>query len=180
MRKAILALVELSSKRTWLAGGDFIKKSLIHKLLEKGPQDAFFVSKIFEAARWDVDLYDAAENFRIGYKIDGVKNMCKNFHYSNMDEDVPPNKHLSVQVEKYTSRFSNDDARILVRNNENQPALCELYPRLMKGDKPMEPTFFACSFDYRTHRSFGDCREYKTALTLIGRAKFVPPFFALD
>jgi hypothetical protein len=62
MRAAILALVRLSSKRTQLHGGEFFKKGLISKILEKGPTDVFFVKSISEAARWDILIYDAAEH----------------------------------------------------------------------------------------------------------------------
>jgi hypothetical protein len=176
MRRAILALVELSSKRTQL-GGDFLKKSLIYKILDKGPQDVFFVKKISEAARWDILIYDAADNFRIDYKIDGLKNICNNFHYSNMDEAVPQNTNLSVQVEKYSSKFYKDDFRILVRDGRTSDIVCELHAGQSKTDHTV--SFRACSFDYWSHRSFGDCREYKTA-PKIRIGKFVPDFFALD
>jgi hypothetical protein len=179
MRIAILGLVQLSSKHTRLGGGDFIKKSLIAKMLEKGPEDAVFVKTIGDAARWNIEIYDADQRFLEPGPLDAVKNMCKNFHYSNMDEDIPTNLALSVQVERYTSRISKRDGRILVKD-AHQITLCELYPRVEKGDDPMMPTYFACSFDYFTGRSFGDCREYKTVLTLIGRAEYIPRFFALD
>src|SRR5271169_3024340 len=97
-------------------GGEFLKKSLISKILENGPKEVFFVGRISEAARWDISIYDAADNFTIDNKIPGLKNMCNNFLYSNMDEEVPSDTDLSVQMEKYSSKFyKKDDFRILVR-----------------------------------------------------------------
>ena len=76
MRVAILALVHLSSKRTKMAGGDFLKKSLIAGILEKGPEEVLFVKTVGDAARWDIVIYDAAEQFAKADTIDGMKNLC--------------------------------------------------------------------------------------------------------
>jgi hypothetical protein len=182
MRMAILALVRFSSKRTKTGGGDFIKQSLLSKILEKGPQDVLFVKTIFDAARWDILIYDAAENFKIDTDtVIGIKNICKNFHYSNMDEDIPSNVNLSVKVEQYSSKFIKDDGRILVQErtqkNEAYSTVCEIYPRQFRGMNTV--SLFACSFDYWSDRQFGDCREFKTeTATLIGKP--VPNYFALD
>ena len=177
MRAAILALVRLSSKRTQLHGGEFLKKSLISKILEKGPADVFFVKSVSEAARWDILIYDAAEHFTKPNTIDIAKNVCNNFHYSNMDEPVPPNTNLSLSVEKYSSRFQKDDARILIKNAKTSDTVCELYPRTFRADDQVK--FFACSYDYWSSKSFGDCREYKTAPAFrVGN--FVPDFFEYD
>lgn len=177
MRIAILALVKFSSKRTKMAGGDFIKQSLIAKLLENGPQDVFLVKTISEAARWDILIYDAAANFKIATNtVNGIKNICNNFHYSNMDEDVPPNTNLSIKVEQYSSKFYKDDFRIVVRDAKTNDTVCEIYA---KESKTGVVSFRACSFDYWSDRHFGDCREFMTAPAFrVG--KFVPDFFALD
>jgi hypothetical protein len=160
-----------------MAGGDFIKQSLIAKLLEKGPQEVFFVKTISEAARWDILIYDAAkiDNF----SVNAVKNICNNFHYSNMDEPVPPNTNLSVKIEKYSSKFYKDDFRIIVqqRNQKNEvySTVCEIYAKESKIGLMTR----VCSFDYWSDRHFGDCREFMTAPAFrVG--KFVPDFFALD
>lgn len=177
MRRAVLALLRLASKRTRQTGGDFLKKSLIQSILEKGPQEAMFVQRIFDAARWDIVIFDAAEYFKIeANKVQGVKNICNNFHYANMDENVPANTNLSVQVERYASKLSKDDFRILVRDNVNNSNVCEIYAKQFKklGNKV---EFFACSFDYHSEKNFGDCREYKTS-PIFGR--YVSDFFALD
>jgi hypothetical protein len=176
MRRAILALLRLASKRTRQTGGDFLKKSLIQGILEKGPQEAIFVRRIFDAARWDILIYDAAEHFKIeSDKVFGMKNICNNFHYANIDEAVPPNTSLSVQVENYASKFHKDDFRILIRDNAHKSTVCELYAREFKKVKGV--SIFACSFDYLSSKSFGNCREYKTS-PLFGN--YVPDFFALD
>lgn len=177
MRAAISALMQLSSKRTQLHSGDFLKKSLISKILEKSPTDVFFVKSIAEAARWDILIYDAAEHLTKPNNINGVKNVCNNFHFSNMDEPVPQNTNLSLSVEKYSSKFQKDDARILVKNARTNDTVCELYPRTFRVDDQVK--FFACSYDYWSSKSFGDCREYKTAPAMrVG--KFVPDFFSFD
>jgi len=175
MRVGILALMRLSSKHTRLSGSDFLKKSFIAQVLAKGPQEAFFVKTIGEAARWDIEIYDAAQQFPKPSNIDGVKNLCLNFHYANMDEPVPPTRTLSLKVESYASKFHRNDFRILVRDSRTNDTVCEVYPRTMKDDS--EVHFFACSYDYWSSKSFGDCREFKTA-SLFG--KFVPDFIVLD
>jgi hypothetical protein len=177
MRTAIFALVRLSSKRTLLHGGDFIKKSLISKILEKGPTEVFFVKTIYDAARWDILLYDAAQYFHKPNNVDGVKNVCTNFHSSNMDEEAASKITYSLKLEKYSSKFQKDDARILVKNARTNVTVCELYPRTFGTDDPVK--FFACSYDYWSSKSFGDCREYLTA-PAIRVGKFVPEFFSYD
>jgi hypothetical protein len=174
MRMAILALVRLSSKHTQLHGSDFIKKSLISKILEKGPKEAFFVRTIYDAARWDILIHDASERMSKSNNIDGLKNACRNFHSSNMDEEAPFQSELSLKVEKYSSKFQKDDARILVQNSKTMDTICEIYPRTFGQNDSVK--FFACSQDYWSSRSFGNCREYRTApAVLVG--KFVPDFF---
>ncbi len=120
MRGAILGLVRLSSRATSLAGNDFIKKSLIVELLEKGPQELFFVKTIAEAARWNIEIYDYEAQFPKPNDIDAVNNLCTNFHYSNIDEPVPANpEDLTLKVERYASKFIKNDFRILVLNSQN-------------------------------------------------------------
>lgn len=177
MRAAILALLQLSTKHTRLHGGEFLKKSLISNILEKGPTDVFFVKSISEAARWDILIYDAAEFLPKPNSINSVKNVCNNFHYSNMDEPVPADTNLSLSVEKYSSKFQKDDARILVKNARTNDVVCELYPRTFRVDDQVK--FFACSYDYWSSKSFGDCREYKTA-PAIRVGNVVPEFFAYN
>jgi hypothetical protein len=172
MRLAILGLMQLSSKQTKLSGGEFIKKSLIAKLLDKGPQEALFIKTVSDAARWDVEIYDADEQFPTQSKIDEMKNLCRNFHYGNMDEPVPSNRDFSLKVEKYTSKISGADFRVLVRDVRTEDTVCEVYPHVM-GRIP-KVLFTACSYDYWTSKSFGDCREYKTRF-LFGKP--VPGFF---
>jgi hypothetical protein len=178
MRVAILGLARLSSRQTWLSSSDFLKKSLIVQVLEKGPKEVSFVKTIAEAARWDIEIYDAADWFLEPSNVDAVKNVCMNFHYANIDEPVPIARDLSLKVESYPSNFhKDDDFRILVIDNMTHPydPLCEVYPRTMRGDPGVH--FWACSYDFWSHKAFGDCREYKTAF-LFG--KFVPQFFTLN
>jgi hypothetical protein len=177
MRAAIFALVQLSSKKTQLHGGDFIKKSLISKILEKGPTEVFFVRTVYDAARWDILLYDAAQYFRRPNNIDGVKNVCTNFHSANMDDETASKVVYSLKLETYSSKFQKDDARILVKNAKTNDTVCELYPRTFRADDSVK--FFACSFDYWSSKSFGDCREYLTA-PAIRVGNFVPEFFYYD
>jgi hypothetical protein len=177
MRSAILGLMQLSLKRTQLHSEEFIKKSLIAKMLEKGPTEIFFVTSISEAARWDIEIYDAADYLAEPNTINIAKNVCNNFHYSNMDKPVAPNTNLSLSVEKYSSKFQKDDYRILVKNAKTNDVVCELYPRARTND--VRVSFFACSYDYWSSKSFGDCREYKTAPAFrVGN--FVPYFFKFD
>jgi hypothetical protein len=168
MRKAILALVQLASKETM--EGDFIKKSLIAGILGKGPKEVLFVKTIGEAARWNIEIYDFSEHFPKPSIIDAVQNLCNNFHYSHMDKPIPRNSHFSIKVEQYESKFQ-PNARILARDTNTNDTVCEIYP--------MGISFLACSYDYWSSKSFGDCREYKTAL-LTGRAEVVSNFFTLD
>jgi hypothetical protein len=177
MRTAIFALVQLSSKQTKLHGGDFIKKSLISKILEKGPNEVFFVKTIYDAARWDILLYDAAQYLSKPNNIDGIKNVCTNFHSANMDEETALKIAYSLKFEKYSSKFQRDDARILVKNAKTNDTVCELYPRTFRADDAVK--FFACSFDYWSSKNFGDCREYLTA-PAIRVGNFVPDFFSYD
>ena len=116
MRTAIFALVQLASKQTQLHGGDFIKKSLISKILEKGPKEVFFVKSVYDAARWDIVLYDAAQYLSRPNNIDSITNACTNFHSSIMDEENASRIPYSLKLEKYSSKFQKDDARILVKN----------------------------------------------------------------
>jgi hypothetical protein len=175
MRVAILGLVRLSSKQTTLAGGDFIKKSLIAGVLEKGPDEASFVKTVATAARWDILIYDAVRQFPKAGNVEGMKNLCNNFHYANMDEPVPRVTNLSLKVDQYASKFHKEAFRILVRDGKTNDTVCEVYPRTMRGSDDV--SFHACSYDYWSSKSFGDCREYKTA-ALFG--KYVPQFFTLD
>jgi hypothetical protein len=161
LRLSILALVRLSSKKTSLNSSEFIKKSLITKILEKGPNDVFFIKTIYDAARWDILLFDAEQHFRKPGNIDLAKNTCINFHSANMDEDSPLSMDLTLKPEKYTSKFYHDDVRILVLNAKTNDVVCELYPRTLRNSPRMK--FFACSHDFRSSKSFGDCREYLTA-----------------
>jgi hypothetical protein len=87
MREAFLGLVRLSSRKT-TQGGEFLKKSLIEGILEKGPQVALFVKTIFDAARWDISIEDVEEQYAIEYKRQAVINVCNNFPYSHIDEPV--------------------------------------------------------------------------------------------
>jgi hypothetical protein len=48
-----------------------------------------FVKAIGDAARWDIEIYDAAEKFPKPNNIDAVQNICNNFHYSHMDSLFP-------------------------------------------------------------------------------------------
>lgn len=176
MRLAILSLVRLSSRQTQLGGGEFLKRSLIARILEKGPRDAFVVTTVAEAARWDILVYDASDHLPpASDKVAEVKNICNNFHYANMDQPVPPDTNLSLKIEQYASRYHKDDFRILVRNNKTNDTVCEIYARSKSGNKKVE--FFACSYDYWSSKSFGNCREYKTS-PLFG--KYVPEFFTRD
>jgi hypothetical protein len=141
MREAFLGLVRLSSRKTKL-GGEFLKKSLIERILEKGPQEVVFVKTIFDAARWDISIEDVEEHYTIEYKRQATINICNNFHYSHMDEPVPEDIDLSVRTEKYASRYSNDEVRIIVENDRTHDTVCELYPKQYKGDTGL--SFLAC------------------------------------
>jgi hypothetical protein len=177
MRAAILSLVRLSSKRTQLHSGDFIKKSLISKILENGPTEVFFVKTAYDAARWDILLYDAAQYWPKPSSIDSVKNVCINFHSANMDENTAVKTALTLKVEKYSSKFQKDDFRVLVKRAETSDNICEIYPRTSKFSDKVE--FFACSYDYWSSKNFGDCREYLTAPAFrVG--KYVPDFFSYE
>jgi hypothetical protein len=177
MRVAILKLVEFSSKKTKLGGGDFIKKSLIHRILEKGPTEVIYVKTISEAARWGIEIYDATEIFPKANNVQEMKNLCTNFHFSNMDEEIPLRNRLSVRVEPYASKFHRDTFRILVQNDETHEDVCEIYPTTFNGSDTVK--FYACSYDYWSSKNFGDCRNYKTTpAPLIGR--FVPTFYGLN
>jgi hypothetical protein len=176
MRLAILGLLELSLKQTKLSSTDFIKKSLIAEILQKRRDEVFVVKTIAEAARWDIDIYDYAEQFPKPNNIDSIKNLCSNFHYANMDQAVPVGRDYSLKVEKYTSKYIKNDGRIPVQDIRTKDTVCKVYPRAFKGSD--EITFFACSYDYWSDKNFGDCREYKTtAAVFIGRP--VPSFFTL-
>src|SRR5260370_2410509 len=182
MRKAILGLAELASKQTMLSAGDFIKKSLVTGILGKGPQEVLFVKTIGDAARWNIEIYDAAEQFpkefgaAMAGNVAGQKNLCNNFHYSHIDKTVPRNTSYSLKFDQYESQYP-PNARFLVQDNNTSYTVCETYAMTMKTLSHV--AFLACSYDYWSRKNFGDCREYKTAL-LIGRAEFVPDFFTLD
>lgn len=177
MRSAILALSRISSQQTKLASTEFLKKSLIHRILESGPSELFFVRTVAEAARWNIDLYDADTYLPQPSSVEGIKNACRNFHYSNMDEDIPERASYSLRIEKYSSRFQKNDARIIVDDQKTSSTICEIYPRNMSGDPKV--LLFGCSFDYWSSRSFGDCRNYKSdPAILIG--KFLPEYFEYD
>jgi|SRR5882724_3232620 len=163
---------------SWDRGeGQVLKKSFISKILEKGPKDVFFVKTVFEAARWNILIYDSAQFFAKSDNVTSVKNVCNNFHYSNMDEPFPADTNLSLSVEKYSSKFQRDDVRILVKSSQTNDVVCELYPRTFGADDQVK--FFACSYDYWSSKSFGNCREYKTA-PAIRVGSFVPEFFTYD
>jgi hypothetical protein len=178
MRMAILGLLRLSTKSTDLSGNNFIKKSLVVELLDKGPEDLFLVKTISEAARWNIEIYDYKTNFPPPSNIDAIKNLCYNFHYSNIDEPIPRNPpELSLKVDKYQSKWDKNGARVLVLNSKTRDTVCEIYPFTAPSD-PNNVQFRACSYDYWSDRNFGDCREYKTApLYRIG--SYVPSFFTL-
>lgn len=175
MRKATVALLKLSSKRTLLGGTDFLKKSLITRIFENGPKEIFVVKTIAEAARWDIIVYDAPEKEKWLDKGEGMKNLCTNLHLSNMDESISSPMNLSVRVESYSSKYHAEEFRILVYDSRTNDTVCEVYPRTMKGSQKIY--FFACSYDYWSSKSFGDCREYKTR-ALFGQS--VPDFFVLS
>ena len=128
MRQAFLGLVRLSSRKT-THGGEFLKKSLIEGILEKGPQEVLFVKTIFDAARWDISIEDVEEHYAIEYKRQTVINICNNFDYSHMDEPVAGDIDLGVRIEKYASRYSKDKVRIIVENSRTHDTVCELYPK---------------------------------------------------
>jgi hypothetical protein len=178
MRLGILGLLRLSSKRTQLSGNDFIKKSLLVELLERGPDDLFLVKTIGEAARWNIEIYDYADQFPTPNIVDAVKNLCYNFHYSNIDEPVPDHPELlSIKIDRYASKFEKNDVRLLLLNSRTNDVVCELYPRTFKATQD-RVHYYACSYDYWTDKNFGDCREYKTAAAVrIGKP--VPSFFTL-
>lgn len=177
MRRAVLALMQLAALQTRVTGGDFLKKSLIQGMLAKGPDETLFVSNVFDAARWDIDIFDADGQFDIrSDNKRAITNICKNFHYANLDQSIPPAARFIIQIEDYASRYSKDDFRILVRRAAHSSVVCEIYAR-QSNDNAADVTFFACSFDEDSAKSFGDCREYKTS-PLFGR--YVPKFFALD
>lgn len=176
MRFAILKLLELSAKKTQL-GGEFLKKSFIHRILEKGPTEAFFVKTISEAARWDIVIYDAWDYYKKLRPTEELKNLCTNFHYANMDENPPSNSSLTLRVENYDSKFTKGNFRVFVAAGTNPDPVCEIYPRTFKSDD--RPKFYACSYDYWTNKNFGNCRNYKTdPFILVG--KFVPDFLGLS
>jgi hypothetical protein len=178
MREAILGLLRFSAKPTNLAGNDFIKKSLIVALLEKGPTDFSFVRTISDAARWNIEIYDYKTNFPKPSNVDAMKDLCYNFHYSNIDEPVPVEPpDFSLKTDKYTSKWEKNGFRILALNSKTNDVVCEIYPTA-EGVRADELQFHACSYDYWTDRNFGDCRDYKTA-PLYRVGKYVPKFFTL-
>lgn len=94
-----------------------------------------------------------------------------------MDEETPSKVAVFLKVEKFKSKFQKDDARVLVINAKTNDTVCEIYPRTDKNDNQAE--LFGCSYDYWSSKSFGDCREYRTApAILIGQ--FIPEFFSYN
>ena len=182
LREAIFGLVRLSAKRTVAEGVEFIRKSLIQRLLEAGPNDLAVVGTIFDAARWNIIVYDAQKNYSIPFnKVIGVKNMCENFLYSNLDQPVPANVNWSVKIDRYSGKGKEQYSRILVVDAHTQDTVCELYPTGGDAKTKQNPdgvAFRGCSFDYWSDRSFGDCREYKSRPPGVF-GKYLPLYFAL-
>lgn len=178
MRLAILGLLRMSAHHTAMAGNDFIRKSLVVELLEKGPQEVVFVNSIAKAAQWDIDIYDYGQQYPKPDKADALVDLCNNFHYANIDEPAPANPpELSLKVDKYASKFEKNDFRVLVLNQKTHDTVCEIYPSV-EHRHPDKVHFSACSYDYWTEKTFGDCREYKTAPRFrVGN--YVPGFFTL-
>jgi hypothetical protein len=46
-----------------------------------------------------------------------------------MDELVAGDIDLGVRTEKYASRYSKDEVRIIVENSRTHDTVCELYPK---------------------------------------------------
>jgi ATP-dependent protease ClpP protease subunit len=174
MRKAILSLLHLSSRRTQLASTEFLKRSLIARMFESGPNEVSVVRTIAEAARWDIAIYDATELYSKPGPVEGMKNLCNNFHYGNMDQSISSPPELSVRIEPYVSKYRGDDSRVIVSDAHTKDTVCEIYPYTMKGSQRV--LFRACSYDYWSSKSFGDCREYKTGVIF---GQFVPDFLLL-
>ena len=128
MTEAFLGLARLSSRKT-MHGGEFLQKSLIEGILEKGPQELLFIKTIFDTARWHISIEDVEEHYAIEYKRQTVINICNNFDYSHMDEPVAGDIDLGVRIEKYASRYSKDKVRIIVENSRTHDTVCELYPK---------------------------------------------------
>jgi hypothetical protein len=170
MRQAILGLVRLASRDSMNA--EFIKKSLLEGILSRGPEDVLFVKTVGDAARWDIDLYDAKKYFAMPTnKVVELINVCNNFHYSRMDKPVPQNSTYDPKVENIRSQYH--DCRVLLQDPRTHDTVCEIYPTTMKAGM----TFYMCSHDYWSSKSFGDCRDYKTKL-LIGRAEYALEFYS--
>jgi len=172
LRKAVLALLRLSVKSTVLGGSDFLKKSLLIRILESGPGEVSTVKTVADAARWNIEIYDADEQFPAPTEIEAIKNVCNNFHYARLDKAVTTLPELSLKVETYSSKYHQEDGRVLVIDSRTSDTICEIYPRTFNGGDKV--SFFACSYDYWSSNSFGDCRQYKSS-PLIGH--FVPRFF---
>lgn len=158
LRKAISGLVKLSSKKTLMAGGDLIKKSLLQRILENGPKELAFVQTIFDAARWNIVVYDADEKYSIPYnKVIGVENMCKNYLYANLDEPVPDQVNWAVKIDKYIGKDRKQQSRILVVNAHTQDTVCELYATGGARKTSYNPdgvAFRGCASDYWSGKSF--------------------------
>ena len=88
-----------------------------------------FVKTIFDAARWDISIEDVEEHYAIEYNRQTAINICNNFHYSHMDEPVAGDIGLGVRTDKYASRYSRDEVRIIVENSRTHDTVCELYPK---------------------------------------------------
>jgi hypothetical protein len=146
MRVAIRALVQFSSKQTIMAGGDFIKKSLIEAILAWGPQDVLAIRTIGEAARWNIEIYDALERFPEPRPVDGAINLYNNLHSSNMDNPIQPNMNLSINIERYDAKFGENAFRVLVRDARSLNTVCEIYPVTFGNSDKV--AFLACSYDY--------------------------------
>ena len=72
---------------------------------------------------------DVEEHYAIEYKRQTVINICNNFSYSHMDESVAGDMDLEVRTEKYASRYSKDEVRIIVENSRTHDTVCEQYPK---------------------------------------------------
>jgi ATP-dependent protease ClpP protease subunit len=171
VRKAVLSLLRLSVKKTQLRGSEFLKKSLLIRILESGPNEISVVRTVADAARWDVEIYDADELFPEPSPVEAMKNVCNNFHYSKIDESVTLPPELFVKVENYSSKFHKEDFRVLVVDSQSDNTVCEIYPRT---GVQSTISYFGCAYDYWSSSSFGDCREYKTS-PLFG--EHIPSFF---
>lgn len=158
MRGATLALVKMASRQTRMSANDFIRLSLVVRILETDPTNVLYVKTIADATRWGIEIFDARDHFPKPETVDEVKNLCNNFHDANMDT-APVTRDLAIDVDKYFSRFYSDETRFIMRDARTKEIICEIYPRVWKGSTDLH--FSLCSYDYWSSKSFGDCREYK-------------------